>query len=131
MRLVATTLILAAALLAVPSAQAQDAAAGETVFKKCIACHAVGEGAKTKVGPVLNGIVGRPAASIEGFAYSAAMKESGLTWDEATLATYLQAPKALVKGTKMAFVGLKADADIANVIAYLKQFDADGNKIAP
>lgn len=131
MRLLATILILAATALAVPPAHAQDAAAGETVFKKCIACHAVGEDAKTKVGPILNGIVGRPAASIEGFSYSAAMKESGLTWDEATLTTYLHAPKALVKGTKMAFVGLKSDADIANVIAYLKQFGADGKKVAP
>lgn len=107
-------------------AQAQDVAAGAKVFNQCRACHQVGENAKTLVGPKLNGIVGRKAGSIEGFAYSAANKDSGLTWDEATLTMYLHDPKAKVPGTKMIFPGLKSDTQIADVIAYLKQYDADG-----
>jgi cytochrome c len=107
-------------------ARAQDAAAGAKVFNQCRACHQVGENAKTLVGPKLNGLVGRKAGSIEGFAYSAANKDSGLTWDEATLTEYLHNPKAKVPGTKMSFPGLKSDTQIADVIAYLKQFDASG-----
>jgi cytochrome c len=107
-----------------------DAAKGEKVFKKCKACHAAGEGAKNKVGPELNGIVGRPVASIEDFKYSKAMTEFGAgdkVWDEATLTEYLHKPKAMVPKTKMAFAGLKKDKDIANVIAYLNQYNADGS----
>lgn len=102
-----------------------DAAKGEKVFKKCKACHAVGEGAKNKVGPALNGIIGSPAGQAEGFKYSKSMlehAEDGLTWDEETLAAYLTKPKAVVPKTKMAFAGLRKEADIANVIAYLKTF---------
>ena len=121
-----------AALVALPATGfAQDVAAGETVFKKCIACHAVGEGAQNKVGPVLNGIIGRPAGSLPDFKYSAAMQDSGLTWDEATLASYLKKPKDLVPKTKMAFAGLKTDQEIANLVAYLKQYAADGRLVAP
>ena len=110
-------------------ALAGDAAAGETIFtQKCKVCHQIGEGAKIAVGPVLNGVVGRPAGTYPGYNYSEANKNSGLVWDEATLTVYLKDPKAKVPGTKMAFAGLKKDEDIANVIAYLKQFDADGKK---
>ncbi|MER9214805.1 cytochrome c family protein [Mesorhizobium sp. M0663] len=104
--------------------QAQDAAAGEKVFAKCKVCH-VADKDQNKVGPSLNGVIGRTAGTHPGFSYSKAMTEagkSGVKWDEATLTTYLRDPKAMVKGTKMAFVGLKKDEDIANVIAYLKQF---------
>ena len=104
---------------------------GKIVFKKCQACHRVGPGAKTVVGPELNGAVGRKAASIEGYRYSKAMSSSGLTFDEATLTQYLKGPRALVPGTNMAFPGLKTDEDIANVIAYLKSFNADGTPAAP
>ena len=120
-----TALALAASLGA---AAAQDVAAGENTFKVCKACHQIGEGAKIAVGPVLNGVVGRPAGTYPGYNYSEANKNSGLVWDEATLTVYLKDPKAKVPGTKMAFAGLKKDEDIANVIAYLKQFDADGKK---
>ncbi len=99
-----------------------DAVAGKEVFKKCMACHSPAE-TKNKVGPHLVGIVGRKTASVEGFKYSDAMKAKGaegLVWDEANLTIYLKAPKAFVVGTKMTFSGLKEDADIANVIAYLK-----------
>ncbi|MER8734041.1 cytochrome c family protein [Mesorhizobium sp. M1227] len=104
--------------------QAQDAAAGEKVFAKCKVCH-VADKDQNKVGPSLNGVIGRTAGTHPGFSYSKAMTEagkSGVKWDEATLTTYLRDPRAMVKGTKMAFVGLKKDEDIANVIAYLKQF---------
>ena len=119
-----------AALLATAgSASAQDAAAGEKIFLKCKACHQIGETAKNAVGPVLNGVVGRHSGSIEGYNYSEANKNSGLTWDEATLKEYLKNPKAKVPGTKMAFPGLSSDDDINNVVAYLKQFGADGKKM--
>ena len=106
-----------------------DPAAGELIFKqKCSVCHKIGEGAKTLVGPELNGVVGRHSGSIEGFNYSEANKNSGLTWDAATLQTYLTNPKALVPGTKMIFPGLPNEADRTNIIAYLGQFNADGTK---
>jgi cytochrome c len=110
------------------AASAQDAAAGERVFLKCKACHQIGEGAKNAVGPVLNRVVGRHSGSVEGYNYSEANKNSGITWDEATLKEYLKNPKAKVPGTKMIFPGLPNEADIDNVIAYLKQFDASGKK---
>lgn len=104
------------------AAMAQDATRGERVFLKCKACHQVGEGARNLVGPVLNGIVGRPAASVEGYAYSKPMQESGITWDEEALTTYLRNPREAIPRNRMMFPGLKKDTDIADVIAYLKQF---------
>jgi cytochrome c len=120
---IASTFIAATFLALSPAgAQEADPAAGKKVFNKCRACHdATAE--KNKVGPHLVGIVGRPAASVEGFAYSANMKElaaAGLIWDEAKLAEYLADPKAMVPKGKMAFPGLKDPSEIANVIAYLK-----------
>ena len=113
-----------------PAAKAGDAAAGEKVFKKCAACHAVGEGAKNKVGPELNDIFGRVAGSLEGFKYSNAMKESGITWDAETLTAYLKDPKGYIPKNKMSFAGLKKDEDIDNVLAYLMTFSADAGKEA-
>ena len=130
MKFLASSMMGAAALFAMAgAASAQDAAAGETVFKKCHVCHNIGEGAKNMVGPVLNGVVGRKSGTVEGYNYSDANKNSGITWDEATLTKYLKSPKAEVPGTKMAFPGLPRDDDIANVIAYLKQFGPDGKKM--
>ncbi len=108
--------------------QAQDAEAGEKVFAKCRACHMIGEGARNTVGPVLNGVVGRPAGSVADYNYSDANKGSGLTWDGATLKEYLKNPKAKVPGTKMIFAGLPKDEDIDNVIAFLSHYDASGAK---
>lgn len=108
---------------------AADPVAGEKAFAVCKACHQVGETAKNVIGPNLNGVVGRPAGTVEGFKYSDAMANSGLTWDEATLTEYLKSPKAKVPGTKMAFAGIKDDSKIANVIAYLSQFGPDGKKV--
>jgi cytochrome c len=106
-----------------------DAAAGEAVFKqKCAVCHKVGEGAKNFVGPELNGIAGRKAGAVEGFAYSDGVKNAGFEWDAAKLNTWLTDPKAMIPGTKMIFPGLPKDTDRANVIAYLSGFDASGKK---
>ena len=108
---------------------AGNAGDGEKVFNKCKACHAVGEGAANKVGPELNGIVGRPKASIAAYTgYSAGLKAKGGDWTEADLTTWLKNPKAYVADTKMSFVGLNKDQDIEDVIAYLGQFGADGKK---
>lgn len=102
-----------------------DAAAGATVFAQCAACHAVGAGAQNSVGPVLNGVIGRAAGTYPSYRYSSAMRKSGLTWDEGTLKAYLKGPEKLLPGTKMAFPGLASDGDLANVIAYLKQQQAE------
>ena len=110
-----------ATIAAMPAAaMAADAEAGKTVFNKCKVCHQIGEGAKNAVGPNLTGVIGRKAGTAEGFQYSDAMKNSGKTWDEATLSAYLKDPKKEVAGNKMVFMGLKDDADIANVIEYIK-----------
>lgn len=128
LRSIASGLVLAACAQLVPAglASAADPAAGQKAFAVCRACHQVGETAKTVVGPKLNGIVGSPAGAEAGYKYSDALKESGLTWDEATLAEFLKNPKAKVPGNKMTFAGIKDDAKIADVIAYLSQFGSDG-----
>ena len=102
------------------SAQAGDIAKGEKVFKKCKACHVVDK-EKNKTGPHLVGIIGRDAGSVDSFKrYSKAMKASGLVWDAETLDAYLENPKKYLKGTKMAFAGLKKEADRQNIIAYFE-----------
>ena len=107
-----------------------DAASGEKVFGKCKSCHAIGEGAKNKVGPQLNGIVGRPWGEDGTFKYSPALKElaPGKVWDDATLDAYLKKPKDVIPRGRMAFPGLRRSEQRADVIAYLKQFNADGSK---
>ena len=111
------------------SALAQDAAAGEQVFRRmCSPCHDVGEDAKVKLGPPLNGIDGRKAGTYEGFNYSPANKSSGISWSDASFAKYIRAPMQEMPGTRMAFVGIKNDKDVADVWAYLKQFGPDGAK---
>jgi cytochrome c len=124
MRFTAVFAALAFVPLVAGQAAAQDAAAGEKVFAKCKACHVADED-KNKIGPSLKGVIGRTAGTHADFKYSKAMVDAGaggLVWDDANLTKYLHDPKAMVKGTKMAFVGLKKDDEIANVIAYLKQF---------
>lgn len=95
-----------------------DAAAGKKVFNKCKVCHSLAAG-DNKIGPSLAGIIDRASGTVEGFKYSEAMAGAGLTWDAATLDQYLADPKGFIPGNKMAFVGLKKEADRANVIAYL------------
>jgi cytochrome c len=123
-------LALGTAVLAAAPAHAQDAAAGEKIFAQCRACHQVGESAKNAVGPVLNGLFGRKAGSVEGYSYSPANKNSGITWDEATFREYIKDPKAKIPGTKMIYAGLKDEQRINDLVAYLKQFDATGKKSA-
>lgn len=114
------------------SASAQDAAAGEKVFAQCRACHQVGENARNLVGPELNGLfAARKAGSLEGYSYSSASKNSGLTSNEATFRQYIKDPKAVVPGTKMIFAGLKDEHRISDPVAYLKQLDAAGNEAVP
>ncbi len=121
--------IVAVALAAmVQTAQAQDLAAGEQSFKKCLACHAVGEGGKNKVGPVLNGLDGRQSGTVAGFSYSDANKNSGITWNEAVFKDYIKDPRAKIPGTKMIFPGIKNETEAGDLWAYLKQFGPDGNK---
>jgi cytochrome c len=115
-------------LLGLNQAQAQDVAAGEKVFAQCRACHQVGENAKNAVGPVLNGLFGRHSGSVEGYNYSPANKNSGITWDEATFREYIKDPKAKIPGTKMIYAGLKDEQRINDLVAYLKQFNAQGQK---
>ena len=103
----------------------EDAAKGEKVFRKCQACHAVGVGAQNKVGPMLNGVVGREIAAVEGFKYSdvlAGMGADGLTWTPEELAAFLKKPREYAKGTKMSFAGLRKEDERADVIAYLATF---------
>ncbi|EJT04744.1 cytochrome c family protein [Rhizobium sp. CCGE 510] len=121
-------LLIGAAVTALMSgnagAQEGDATAGATVFKKCATCH-IAESDTNKVGPSLNKLFGRKAGTHPDFAYSPGMKaagEGGLVWDETVLRDYLHNPKAKVKGTKMAFVGVKDDQEITDLIAYLKQY---------
>lgn len=109
-------------------AAAQDVAAGENSFKKCLACHAIGEGAKNKVGPELNGLDGRKSGTAPGYNYSDANKNSGITWNEAQFKEYIKDPKAKVPGTKMAFAGIKNEKEINDLWAYIAQFGPDGKK---
>ena len=110
------------ATLSLPAFADGDAAKGEKVFNKCKACHAVGENAKNKVGPILNGIVDTQAGQNPDLKYSDALlskSAEGLMWDEETLETFLRNPKALIPGTKMSFAGLRKDDEIKDLIAYL------------
>lgn len=114
--------------LGVP-AKAQDAEAGANIFKRCQACHKVGEGAKNGIGPELNGVMGEKPGEVEGYTFSSAFQEWAADkeeWNDELMATWLADPRGTVKGTKMAFAGLKKEEDIANVIAYLKTFNEDG-----
>ena len=107
-----------------PPAAAQDAAAGQRVFNQCRACHSIDQGGRNAVGPNLHGVVGRKAGSIEGFRYSASMKEKaegGLTWDEPTLRAYIANPKAVVPAGSMSYPGLKNEQQLNDLIGYLKQ----------
>ncbi|SEL19300.1 cytochrome c [Roseovarius azorensis] len=125
---ISAVVISALSLSVVAPASAGDAEAGEKVFNKCKACHQVGENAKNRAGPTLNGIIGRPAGTAEGFAYSSPMTDSDLVWDETTLAAFLADPAGTLPGNKMKFPGLRKDEDIADVIAFLAGFNPDGTR---
>jgi len=121
-------LSVAALIAATGMAIAQDLAAGEQSYRKCLPCHSVGEDAKHKIGPVLNGLDGRKSGTIEGYNYSEANKKAEITWSEESFKDYIQNPMARVPGTKMAFGGIKNETEIASLWAYLKQFKAGGKK---
>jgi cytochrome c len=112
-------------LLCTSMVSAQDVQNGAEVFKRCRACHDVGEKAKNKVGPILNGIVGRKAGTIEGFNYSDANKKAGANgwvWTEEKMMEYLLNPRTAMPGNKMAFAGIRDELDRKDLIAYLKTF---------
>jgi cytochrome c len=110
------------------AALAGDVAAGQTSFKKCAACHDIGENAKNKVGPVLNGLDGRKSGSAPNYNYSDANKNSGITWNEAAFKDYIKDPRAKIPGTKMVFPGIKNEKEADDLWSYLQQFGADGKK---
>ncbi len=113
-------LIAALLVIAAGQAQAADAAKGEAVFKRCMACHTIADGAPARVGPNLHGVIGRTAGTAPGYTYSKAMAASGLTWTPETLDSYLTAPRNVVPGTKMSFPGVPNAAQRADLIAYLQ-----------
>lgn len=125
-KLTLTALAAITSMAAASPALAQDAAAGKTSFNKCMACHAIGEGAKNKVGPELNGIDGRKSGIAEGYSYSDANKNSGITWNKDQFLDYIKDPKAKIPGTKMIFAGIKNEKEAGDLWAYLAQYDKDG-----
>lgn len=128
MKLFLAVVVLTASLTASQATYAQDVAAGEQSFKKCLPCHSIGPGAKNKVGPELNGLDGRHSGSAPDYSYSPANKNSGLVWNEQTFKEYIIDPRAKIPGTKMIFAGIKNEQERADLWAYLKQFGPDGNK---
>ena len=116
----------AALVASLATASAQDLEAGETSFRKCVPCHAVGPDARNKVGPILNGLEGRKSGSIPNYSYSNANKNSGIVWDEATFEDYITNPRARIPSTKMIFAGIKNERERKDLWAYLKQFAPDG-----
>ena len=120
MRRTAALLILGLASAGRPCVAA-DLAAGKAVFNRCQICHTLEAGGRNGAGPNLHAIFGRKAGTVEHFAYSAAMKNSGVVWDEATLATYLHGPKQFIPGTRMAFPAMTSDKEVADLLAYLRE----------
>ena len=121
-----SSLVVATSLMAVSGALAQDVTAGKSSFNKCMACHAIGEGAKNKVGPELNGLDGRKSGSAEGYSYSDANKNSGITWSKDQFLEYIKEPKAKIPNTKMVFAGIKNEKEANDLWAFLAQYDKDG-----
>jgi cytochrome c len=126
-KLTLSTLVVAAATTAASVAPAQDAAAGKSSFK-CMICHAIGAGAKNKVGLELNSLDGRKFGTAEGYSYSDANKNSSITWNKEQFLDYIKDPKAMIPGTKMAFTGIKNPTEAQNLWAYISSFDKDGKQ---
>jgi cytochrome c len=117
----AAAAVLCLGLAAAARARAADLAEGEHIFAHCRICHTIAAGAPSTVGPNLHGLFGRKAGSLPGFDYSAAMRASGVVWDDKTLAKYLQSPREFIPGSRMAFPGIKNQQQLADLLAYLKQ----------
>ncbi|WP_373990722.1 cytochrome c family protein [Duganella sp. BuS-21] len=122
MRVTIFLILLAASQAASAAKLVGDVKSGQALFRRCASCHAVGPYASAGYGPQLTGIVGRRAASTKDYKYSEAMKKSGLTWDEKTLAAYLRAPHDVVPGTSMRFWGIQDEQQVADLLSYLKTF---------
>ncbi|MGL4438747.1 MAG: c-type cytochrome [Bosea sp. (in: a-proteobacteria)] len=121
--------VLALGLMAPTLASAQDAAAGERLFNQCRACHQMGETARNGVGPQLNGLFGRNKGSVAGYTYSAAYQAiKDQAWSEENFTVYIKDPRGVTPGTKMVYAGMKDEAQIKNLIAFLKQYAADGKR---
>jgi cytochrome c len=127
-KLTLSALVVIASSSLASAALAQDAAAGKTSFNKCLPCHSIGEGAKNKVGPELNGLDGRKSGTAPDYNYSDANKNSGITWGEAVFKEYIKDPKGKIPGTKMTFAGIKNETEINNLWAYISSFDKDGTQ---
>jgi cytochrome c len=105
--------------------RAAESAAGQALFARCKICHTIEAGGRSLVGPNLHGMFGRKAGSLDGFNYSAAMKDSDIVWDDDTLAKYLRDPRGFMPGNKMAFPGIRDDTEIAGLLAYLHAFSPE------
>ena len=125
-RLTLSALVVIASSAATSAALAQDVAAGKTSFNKCMACHAIGAGARNKVGPELNGLDGRKSGTAPDYSYSDANKNSGITWSKEQFLDYIKDPKAKIPGTKMAFAGIKNEKEAGDLWAYISQYGKDG-----
>jgi cytochrome c len=125
-RLTLSALVVIASSAAASAALAQDVAVGKMSFNKCMACHAIGPGAKNKIGPELNGLDGRKAGTAPDYSYSDADKNSGITWNEAQFKEYIKDPKAKIPGTRMAFAGIKNEQEVNDLWAFIAQYDKDG-----
>ena len=123
MKVVASTVSVVLMLAATAAlAQSGDATRGERLFnQQCKACHTVEKGGRNGVGPSLFGILGQKAGAVEGFSFSDAMKSSGIVWDDKTMAEYLKDPRGRVPSTKMVYAGLKQQAQVDDMVAYLKK----------
>jgi cytochrome c len=117
--------------LSISTASAQDVAAGEISFSRCLGCHSIGVDAKNKIGPQLNGIEGRKCGTVDGYGYSAANKACAFTWSEAVFSEYIKNPKAKIPGTKKSISGIKDETEARNLWAFLRQFGVDGQPNRP
>jgi cytochrome c len=107
---------------------AQDIEAGERSFRKCQPCHDIGADARNKIGPKLNGLEGTTSGAVEGYSYTDANRNAGITWNEATFKDYIRAPQVKMPGTKMVFPGITDEREAGALWAYMAQFKADGSK---
>src|SRR3569833_4239597 len=127
-RLSLSALVVIAASSLASAAFVLDVVVGKASFNKCLPCHSIGEGAKNKVGPELNGLDGRKSGTAPDYNYSDANKNSGITWNEAEFKVYIKDPKAKIPGTKMTFAGIKNETEINILWAYVSSFDKDGKQ---
>ena len=112
--------------LSASNASAQDAAAGQISFSRCVGCHSIGVDARNKAGPQLNALEGRKCGSVEGYVYSSANKDCAFTWNEADFVEYIRDPRAKIPGTKKSISGIRDQTEAKNLWAYLRQYGPDG-----